>query len=270
MVKVKILFDTCVLIAASTFYVSEDIEVPPLVHPFYEQSKDLVEYIKENLEKRIGIVTARIEGQCPGALHSAIEEVLMGMKTQDRRKYFPHFSTILDFCENRLKKDILPYLVREPVDEDAVKSNYQFVDKIYEELAGEAIRRGYMERRYERWTEAAARRFKRLARDIYKEREIKEDFQLFHLIKKPVETSDKFILSEAVYLFQLHYRMEEEMVAFYLASTDHHFSPKRWIGGIESREVTNRIEQKFGIVCDWPQQIKKLATETLTRVNKDV
>lgn len=260
--KVKILFDTCVLIAASTFYVSHDLDAPPLKHPFYEQSKVLVEYVKENLEKRIGIITTTIEEQCPGALHEAIDDVLREMKYEDRKKYFPLYSPILNFCEYRLKKNILPYLVREPVDKDAVKSNYQFVDKMYEELAGEAVRRR-IERRSERWTETAARRFRRLAKPIYRERAKKEDFQLFKLIKNPVERSDKIILSEAVYLSQFYYRTEEKSVSFYLVSTDHHFSPKRWRGGIESRQVTDRIKQKFGIVCDWPQQIKKLAIEAL-------
>lgn len=260
--KAKILFDTCVLIAASTFYVSQDIDVPPLKHPFYKQSKDLVEYVKENLEKRIGIITTAIERQCPGALHSAINDVLMEMEDKDRKKYFPLYSPILNFCEDRLKKDILPYLVREPVDKDAVRSNYQFVDKMYQELAGEAIRRGWIERRDKQLTEAAARRFKRLAGSIYKSRIMKEDFQLFNLIRKPVEPSDKVILSEAVYLSQFYYRTEEETVAFYLVSTDHHFSPKRWRGGIESRDVTDQIKKKFGIICDWPHQIRKLAMET--------
>jgi len=251
--KYKVLLDTNVLVAASTFNVSQDWKMR-VKHPFYEQSRKLVEFLKRNLEKRIGIVTKTIENQAPGALEKAVTIELQKKKI-DRAVDFEIFSAIQNACEKRLS-DILACLLREPVNEEAVHQNYVVVDKMYEELAAQAVKM-YIAKPAKKWVEAAARRFRRIARPIYMTQQRKLDWQLFNLIHKPVESSDKRILAEAVYLSMLFNRTETEDVAFYIASTDRHFSPARWAGGIKSTQVTDRIKEKFGIVCDWPHQIEE-------------
>ena len=247
----KILLDTNVLIATSTYYVSRDLSVG-VVHPFYEQSMELIEFLKENLAKRIGIVTRTVEEQAARALEGAVRAELKE-KITDRAIDFESFSAIQNTCQKRLN-DILAYLLREPVDQDVVRENSFVVGRMYDKLAEKVVEL-HLESPAEMWTEAAAKRFRHIAHDIYKTQERKENAQLINLIRKPVEHSDKWILSEAIYLSMLYQRMETEYVAFYIASTDHHFSPYRFAGGIESRQVTERIKELFEIVCDWPQQI---------------
>jgi len=255
------------LIAASTYYVSHDSSLE-VIDKFYEQSVSLLEFLKENVEKRVGIITKTVEDQAVVTLRNVIERQL-GEKGIDRRTDFEIYSVIQNACETRLNTILRSYLLREPVDEESVHSNYSFVDKMYQELEEEAVLRT-VEFRARKWTELAARRFRPLAARIYKEQQQREDRQLINLIREEVEPSDKRILSEAIYLRMLYDRSETEPVTFYMASTDHHFSPCRSPGGLESRQITDRIEKKFEIICDWPQQIRQLAQRTLSQRFKHI
>ena len=257
--KQKVLLDTCILVAASTYAVSRDWSIK-IEHPFYAHATELIELFKRNLKKRIGIVTRTIEKQASFALEDAIKSELR-KKITDREIDFEIFSAIYDSCDKRLS-DVLATLLTEPVDEEAVYQNYFYVDKMYERMAEEAVHR-FVQSRAEEWTRAAATKFRKVARPIYKEQVKKEDFQLFNLIRNPVENSDKRILAEAIYLSMFYDRTEAEDVDFYICSTDYHFSPKSWRGGIESRQVTELIKKKFNITCDWPQQIKEVLESKL-------
>jgi len=258
--KCKILLDTCVLVAASTFYVSGDLRIR-LEHPFYQQSKSLITFIKNNLSSRIGITTTTIERQSTPALQKAIDLQITEAGI-NREKDFPIYSFIKNHCEQNLK-NISSCLVREPIDEDIVKSNYSFVDKFYAEKAEEAIKVTAIEPRFKKRAEQAAKRFRGIASWIYREQQKKEDYQLMNLIRKPVEPSDKWILAEAIYLSMLYGTIERETAVFFIASTDNHFSPKRWKGGMFSNQVTKAIKKKFNIICDWPQQVENMAKQVL-------
>jgi hypothetical protein len=258
--KCKILIDTCVLIAASTFYASDDLSIK-LEHQFYKQADPLIRFIKENLSDRIGITTSTIERQSVPAFQNAIDLELE--KTGiDRDNDFPNYSFIRNYCGEKLKK-IVSYLVREPTDEEDVRANYGFVDKLYTEKADEAVKLGYLDPRYKKQTEQAAGRFRSVANWIYRRQQKQDDFQLTNLLKKRVETSDKWILSEAIYLSRLYNITDSEQVVFFLASTDHHFSPKRWPNGVISKQVTTAIKEKFDIFCDWPGQVESMAKDVL-------
>jgi len=258
--KCKILLDTCVLVAASAFYVSDDLKIR-LEHPFYQQSMSLIAFIRKNLSNHLGITTTTIERQSIPALQEAIDEELAKARI-NREKDFPIYSFIKNYCEQKLKT-ISSCLVREPIEEDAVRSNYSFVDKLYAEKAEEGVRLTFVEPRFERFTNQVPKRYKSVARGIYKQQQRKEDYQLTRLIRKPVKPTDKWILSEAIYLSMYYNRIESEGVTFFLASTDHHFSPKRWDNGKISNQVTEAIRQKFDIICDWPAQIENMGKKVL-------
>ena len=250
MVKYKILLDTSVLISASVYHVSRDWRIE-VKHPFYEQSMRLIGFLKKNIAKRIGIITKTVEDQAFAVIQEAVEKELK-RRNIDRAKGFRIYSAILNSCETRLN-EILAYMLREPVDPERVNENYLKVDEMYEKLAEKAVRL-HFERPSEAWQWRVTRRFKRVAREIFRTQRWRENLQLVNLIRNPVKKSDKIILAEAVYLFDL-YKRSEQVTKFYLCSTDHHFSPIRFRGGIESRVVTEKIEELFGIICEWPQQI---------------
>jgi len=252
--------DACVLVAASTFYMSDDLNLR-LEHAFYQQSMSLVTFIRKNISGRIGIITKTIERQSTPALQNAIDEEISKVGI-DRERDFPTYSFIKNYCEQKLK-NISSYFVREPIDEDAVKSNYGYVDKLYAEKAKEAIKLAFIEPRFEQQTKQASKRFQGVAKWVYKQQQRKEDYQLTNLIKKPVEPSDKWILAEAIYLSMLYDTIENEEVVFFIASTDHHFSPKRWGREIMSAQVSEAIQKKFKIIPDWPQQVENMANGVL-------
>jgi len=252
LLKYKVLLDTSVLISASVYYVSRDWHIT-VKHPFYEQSTSLIGFLKKNLAKRIGIITKTIEDQAFAVIQDAVEKELK-KRDIDRLKDFRIYSAILNSCEVRLNQ-ILAYMLREPVDPEKVNEIYLKVDEMYEELAEEAVRL-HFERPTEAWRWRVAKRFKQVAQEILKNRRWKQNLQLINLIRNPVKKSDKMILAEAVYLLAI-YRRTEGITKFYLSSTDHHFSPIRFKGGIESRIVTSRIDERLGLICEWPRQIVK-------------
>lgn len=221
----------------------------------------LITFIRKNLSRRIGITTRTIERQSIPALQSAINKEIAGTGI-NREKDFPIYSFIKNYCEQKLK-NISSCLVCEPIEEDAVRSNYGFVDKLYAEKVEESIKLTFIEPRFEKRTEQAAKRFRSVANWIYKQQQKEEDYQLVHLIKKPVETSDKWILSEAVYLSMFYNSLDSEDVVFFISSTDNHFSPKRWKSGAISNQVTKAIRRKFNIICDWPMQVERMAGRVL-------
>jgi len=221
----------------------------------------LITFLRKNLSSRIGITTETIERQSIPALQDAIDKDLV--KTGiNREKDFPIYSFIKNYCEQKLKT-IRSCLVREPIEEDAVRANYGYVDRLFSEKAEEGIRLTFVEPRFKRLAEQVPKRYKGIAKEIYKQQQKEEDYQLVHLIRKPVEPSDKWILSEAIYLSMMYNRIETDEVIFFLASTDNHFSPKRWAGGKVSNQVTEAIRQKFGIACDWPMQVENMAKKVL-------
>lgn len=83
----------------------------------------------------------------------------------------------------------------------------------------------------------ASKRFWKTAKPIYGKQRYIEHFQLINLFNNPIEYNDKRILAEACFLYDLYKQVEEGMIAFYLASYDHHFSPYRK-GGFESNQIS--------------------------------
>lgn len=251
--KYKVLLDTSVLVSASVYYVSRDWNIT-IKHPFYQQSIELIGFLKRHVAKRIGIITKTIEDQALLVIEDAVKKELK-KKDIDRVRDFRIYSAILNSCEMRLN-GILSYMLREPIDPDKFRECYARVDDMYEKLVEEAVRMR-TKRSVDSWRDRVAKRFQPLAREIFRLSERRQNQQLWNLLFNPIKKSDKIILAEAVYLSDL-YRRTEGDIQFYLSSTDAHFSPIRFRGGMESKNVTDKIMELFGIICEWPQQITSL------------
>ena len=221
-------------------------------HPFFDQSMRLIGFIRKHLTKRIGIVTTTVEEQAYHVLENAVRQELQ-KKTSKRAVDFEMFSIILNYCENRLR-EILSYMVREPVDHLEVSKNFVKVTEMYDNLTEKALS---LPKPAALLTETVPKGFKRLAFDIYKKQDEIINSQLTNLLRKPADSIDKKILAEAIYLFNVYKQMEGKNIAFYITSTDHHFSPVRK-KGLESRGITDTIYELFGIICDWPEQIEQI------------
>ena len=261
--KNKVIFDSCVIVAASVFMsATEDVGIT-LKHHFYEDAIRLFSLVKKNLAKRIGVVTATIENEALGVLSEVIRgEIRRKYEELDRETLFRYHSITLNTCDTRMR-NLLAFLQREPVDPYIVAVWFTQVTRMYEELeqAAEKLDKvAYVK------TQAVPPRIRRMADwfKIYRTSDIRANAQLYNLLLKKVEPEDQKILAEACYLLNLYKDIEGKAVSLYIASTDHHFSPARkpgWV--VESCQVTDEIEKRFGVICDWPKRIHETVLKRL-------
>lgn len=247
--KLKVLVDPSILIAGSVYVASvEDLGVP-LKHRFFDQTMRLIGLFEKYMAKRIGIVTTTVEDEA----YSVLERVVKGeleRKIYNRAKVFRLLSVTANTCENRLRK-ILSLLLREPI--SPVETSKKFIHVTYmcnelEQRARDLPKKATVK------AELAPRGLKGMAFGIYRTQDQLLNAQLMNILIRPIEDSDKLILAQAAYFLDLYKQAEGKKISLFIASTDHHFSPFRR-GRLESRQVTDEIESRFGIKCDWPDQI---------------
>ena len=257
----KILFDSCIIVSASVLTSSQELGIE-LKHHFYEESIHLFSLIKKNLAKRIGIVTATIESGALRVLNEVVRgEIRQKYKGTDTETLFKYYSIALNDCDNRMR-NLLSLLQREPIEPSVVAVWYMQIVKMYEELVASA-------KSHEKTAAIRASLVPKPIRkmadwyEIYKTDDQRRHAQLFNLLRKEVEPDDQRILAEACYLLNLYKQVEGKNISLFMASTDHHFSPVRgkyW--AFESNQVTEEIEKRFGVICDWPDRIyAKVAKE---------
>ena len=262
----KVLLDTNVLISWSLYRVPSDEDILPLIkHDFFDQCMRLIGLIKKHINKRIGIITRTIEDEAFSSLSKAIQQELEKAIQQelengntDRSTLFQEISIIENSCETRLK-NILSWLVCEPIDPEESEKLRGKVDEMYTELTKMA--RDHPKTASQK-TDLVPKGFRALAFDIYVYQDQLLIGQMNNLLTKPIEETDIKILAEAAYLNRLYKATMPAPVKFMLASTDRHFSPYRK-EGLESNKVTLEIEKRFGIVCDWPHQVAQELQKTL-------
>ena len=250
----KVILDTNTLFACSLIETSGKLGCQ-MKHDFYEHSNKLIEYIKKNPDKRIGVYTAFIEDEAYKVLSSAVETELK-KNIEDPKKDFEIFSAVLNMCNDNLRY-ILLYLIREPININTVDRINNDVDSVYEDLLEEAkeAQEKLQEQKVMRTMTLPMRApFKRLARQIYAQQDQWINAQLFNLLYKMIEPSDKRILSEVIYLHRMYKNTFGQSIKTYLASTDYHFSPIIKDGKTSSI-VSDRINREFEVECNWPNII---------------
>lgn len=238
--------DTCVLVSASVygFYAETGIT---LEHKFYGRAVPLFDMFRKHIDKRLGVVTFTVEMQALTVLAKAVTDALEeeAEKAPDQRtQLFMSYSALFDQCHKHLYEN-LEILVREPIPPDERNRYYFPVSDMYAKFEYVAQDLDIEKRIRANVTP----RYYRTVHDEVYDQYRKRYHQLLKLKEQPVEESDKRILAEAVYLFN-HYKQSNSAVKMYLASTDYHFSPFDSEG-----EITEEIQKKFGIVCDWPDKI---------------
>ena len=246
----KVFLDTCVLVSASVYGSYKDLGVE-LEHQFYAKTVPLFEIIRKYVNKRIGIITFTIELQAVGVIAKAIageleEKAEAVENTELRAKLFESHTVFFDQCLGHLHEN-LSILQREPVPEIEKERCYPEVSIMYSQLQDQAkqldidqIINANVAQHYQ----------KTIRYEVYGQYQ-KRYKQLLKLKNEPVEESDKRILCEAISLLKL-YQQSIPNVRMYLASTDYHFSPSDSEG-----EITQQIEKRFQITCDWPDKIAK-------------
>ena len=245
----KVFIETSTLVSASVYAVSKELDVP-LKHHFYDLSFPLFDYLKKHIKQRIGVTTITVEEEARSVIAEAVleeieQEVLK--KPERRELLFKLYSAFCNISNDNLSKNIST-LLREPIPEDEKELIYLEVEELYSEMSGYDIRE-----RAKEMAKFVPKRFKKLAEEIYR-----EQFRPHQPLHRPPSTADKKILSEAIYLFR-RYRKENPKFILYLASTDHHFSPSR---DHKVKTAHEKIYQRFGIICDWPDIIMQKISGT--------
>jgi hypothetical protein len=244
----KVFLDTCVLVSASVIGSYEDLGIN-LEHKFYAKTVSLFEIIKKHVDKRIGIITITIEMQATAVIAKAVAEELeeKAEKTPDIKSkvlLFESYTIFFDQCLAHLHEN-LSILQREPVLQNEKDRYYLEVSNMYINLQDKARKldinqliNANVTPKYRKiiWHELSFQ---------YK----KNHKQLLKLKSVPVEESDKEILCEVISLLK-NYQQTNPDMKMYLASTDYHFSPSNSEG-----EITKAIEEKFQIICDWPDKV---------------
>ncbi len=252
----KVVFDTNIFFAGSIVETSGELGFP-IKHKFYDYAINLIRSIRVNPSKRIGITTNFIETEAYKTLSDAVETELE-QYVKDIKKEYKVLSALLNRCTDKMGK-IFTYLIKEPVDENEVSRLYYRVDSFYGELRDEAQRIAEkLEIQKDMRVELTPRKYKNFMRGIYSQQDRWPYAQLLNLIVyKDVEPNDKRILSEVIYLHRIYRSLLGSDLKSYIASTDYHFSPIREDGKISSY-ISDEIERRFDIICNWPDEIYNL------------
>lgn len=246
--KYKVFLDTSTLVASSVLLTTKTIGLD-IKDVFYDEAIQLISIIRKHVNKRIGITTSMVEEEAYHVLSSSIERKL-SQKISDRVKVFEILSIAVNACESRLR-DVLSFVTREPVNPKDSAKLYTQVVIAYEELLKHALnlpKPAYMQAKTVPKFLNKAEMF-----EMYQTQDECLNAQLTNLIYNPIEDTDKMILAQATYLCKL-FKETETKITMFLSSTDHHFVPVRRYG-YTSRQVTDKIEEKFDILADKPQKI---------------
>lgn len=269
MTKTKILLDSSVIISASIQANVASIGVT-VKHRLYEDSIHLFNIFRKRANEGIGITTKTVRDESFHALSKAvtnsIQENLPAQKDK-RKKLFDETTSIINLCENQMRDLFSTLLLETPSNEivqscvtdvadmsEYIKTCYESSSYIHPRNRNiEAKRRTPIEN--SNWSgalKAEAYRAQRLQVE-------REAVQVEKFMSKYPNSGDSKILAEALAI-KRQIEADGQDVNFYIASSDTgFFSPHRVRGGAKSDFVTNQIKTRFGITCDFPEEIGKLA-----------
>jgi hypothetical protein len=212
-------------------------------HPFFERSMRLFNVLKNHQTKELGVVTQTIEREG----NSVLEKAVMNELSRSGNKILA--SVLLDLCSDRFD-ELLSLLLKEKVEH----TKFPDVVSMYTELLGRASLVTPTTARAAVYDHIAPRRFKRLMTEIWTHQLLSDRSQLTRLRTHRPSNADQLILAEAAYLYERY--NSEEKTELFLASMDIAFSPiMRRDHSILSDIVTNEIAKRFGVICNWPEEV---------------
>lgn len=262
----KIFLDTNVIIAASIQANSKEFG-KPITHIHFQESSHLLSILRKEVSKKIGITSKTVEGETYNKIIRAVKSELdkqLDYQKQNIASLFEEFSKISNICLNRTRQ-ILSFIIIENPDKSEIKKNLEKVDDMVSYLHRLSARYATSTNRMiqaKRRKETTSKSFWKaeLHREVYKafrEEVERESIQILKFMEKEPNgnNNDKQILAEAVTIKN----QLDNTNQFYIASNDtKFFSPLRLKGGRKSNLVTSEINNRFGITCDTPLEIRKI------------
>jgi hypothetical protein len=247
----KILVETSVLIAASIRVSFPEGEIKD---EFYYPSIELFALIRKNLSHRLGIITQTVEQEALKTLSSAVIGTLE-KNVPDKAKDFEYKSTAWNRCEENMRK-LTNILLREPCDEEALMEINDEVYHMYKGLEARAMNEVQLTDQAHRDIIASSAKMRRAIFDAHFLILRRDNAQLLRLKEHHASPSDIKILAEAIHL-KRRYEDSGNPQHMLLASTDSNNFVVYHSKYGPSRTVTDEIEHRYGVICDWPAEIKK-------------
>lgn len=250
--RVKVILETSVLIASSTYFVSKELKSSKTIKDeHFERSMELISELRKRVRQRIGVYTRTIAIETRNALREAIKRHLEREGCNPQNLKF-----ILDHCDDRLGRT-LEILSLEPVDQERRTHFLTEVYKMYSRLSErstvvtEQSTRSLAE---QKTAITAPPKLWGVQSEIQTKQVRQEYRQLYYLTDNPPGPRDHEILAEAAALSESY--AAEAPTELYMASADcSHFSPATAYTGIVSDQITKQIEESFHVKCDWPESI---------------
>lgn len=265
----KTFLDTNVIVSARIQVNSKKFGAP-ITHPFFQESMHLLAMLRK-ITPSPSITSKTVEGETYATLIKAVKyEVDKHTNGQNIPKadLFNEFSRISNICLNRARQQ-LSFITIESVDKSEKKQNLGKIEDMVRALRAKydgnyanpmnrdiaAKRRRDTTLKYQWKTEMRKEVYR-----MFREQVEREAIQICQFLANEPNNNinDKQILAEAI-------TIKNSLVdnsQFYIVSNDKKFfAPIRLKGGAKSDLVTSEINNRFGIICDTPREIRKKIQE---------
>ena len=259
MKEYKVLVDANILVAASILYTSSDFG---LKHRDYVKCKTLINFFKNNVDRKIGFYTKSIDITSNRVLSDAIlntiREVSQDNAQIDGEKLLGVFSVIYSESLRRLEEN-KDCLLRETVNEERIKKLMSDVLLFFHVYIKKEIEKQNPRHELERVKNIKATSWILKMVKSAKFDEARRSFPHYGILRRkfiesPPGSEDIELLSHAIYFNELYSKRD---IQFYLVSMDHHFVEINKEGVINNF-VPNFIENKWGVKCLNPEKIMEI------------
>lgn len=265
MSDVKVIPDTNIIVAASIMENVHELDII-VKHHFYDQSIQLFSlfYPPKSVD---GYAMPQVKAECYGVLARAVKEVFVPKKFTNsavKERFYNDAVGIVSSSEHKMRS-LLSRLKRVRLDNGQVQKNLKDVKDMSRDL-----RQLYNQRykkKYVRKKESKIRAKPILNEPKWKKEQkeevvqthggqiVREAKQLERFMRKTNEPDER-VLAQAI---TFKNSLSEPDTSILIASSDTgFFSPYHYYGG-KSDTVTEEIYRRFGIICDHPRDIFKMA-----------
>jgi len=265
MSDVKIIPDTNVIVAASIIENIYELEIV-VKHHFYDQSIQLFSLFRPP-QSVDGYLIPQVKSECFGVLSRAVKDVFVPRRIFDssvKEKFYNDAVGIISSSEHKMRH-LLSRLKRAKLDYGQIQKNLRDVEEMSNDLR-QLYKRKYMKKQWRR-NESRTRSKPILSEPKWKKEQkdevvytfggqvMREAKQLERFMRKSNKPDERVLAQVITFKKSLS---ESEPHVLIASSDTGFFSPYYYYGG-KSDTVTEEIFNRFGIRCDHPRDIFKMA-----------
>ena len=268
MSDVKVIPDTNVIVAASIIENMHELDII-VKHRFYDQSIQLFSLFHPP-QSTEGYAMPQVKIECFGVLSKAVKDVFVSNRFDNKHikeKFYNEAVGIISSSEHKMR-NLLGRLRKPRLDNKKIEENLKKVKQMSNELRSE-YQRKYQKKKWQK-KESKSRSKSILTEPKWKKEQkdevvdthrgqvVREAKQLERFVRKP-NGPDEIVLAQAVTFKET---LDGSKTVLIASSDTGFFSPYHYYGG-KSDTVTEKIYERFGITCDHPRNVFRMAGGTL-------